>query len=102
SAVADALPLTVATPNNASQNAGTPSTSLGWRLSQTYTADTPQAYARRRGSSSSPKLTGRPPEGGGQDSTRCSAGATSARLPTGWLIPPPARASAAAARSGSG
>src|SRR5260221_2166878 len=66
--VADALPLTVATPSNASQNAGTPSTSLGWRLSQAYTADTPQAYARRRGSSSYPKLTGRPRECGGQDS----------------------------------
>src|SRR5215472_408735 len=51
-----ALPMTVATPSSSKRAAGTPSTSLGWRLSQPYTADTPLAYAPACAASSSPKL----------------------------------------------
>src|SRR5712691_13264055 len=53
-----------ATPMIASQNAGTPSTSFGWRLSQAYTADTAQGYAGPCLPVVPPGADRRPPEGG--------------------------------------
>src|SRR5262249_25835469 len=61
----------------------------------------PGAWRERRRRSQAPLIVPARARGARQESTRVSAGATSASRLTGWLTPPPRRARAAAAASDS-